>query len=826
MIPKPLLDDIVNGKCLPFIGAGFSLNAKIQNNRQMPNWNQLTKILSDDLQTLDTNPLEVSKKYEQRFGRPKLIETISEGLNVNLSSPGDVHKIFVKITSFDLVYTTNFDVLLEDAYKEQGIPFKSIVGPYQFAEFAGHKAVNIIKMHGDVNHSEYMIITQDDYDNFFRRYDAFSIHLSGLLMTRTPLFIGYSLKDPNFLQIKRLIENKMGKAIRKGYVVLFNLSDSEIKLYEKMNLTVINLESKTKSNAELMFNFLQEIYSYESLGEMKKELEFTLNKQIFPYGEQLEIEGRVKNPSEKIIRLKIVDRDGNIAYDEKLELENNQFTQQIILSGSNWKVDSNYYVVAEYGIYSANKEFYISQPFEIVIQTDKSVYIPGGDMILTVINPNSIVGIPINIEIFGPDGLVYKNAIPVDPDGDGIYQEIILIDGKNWSHARGVEYEIIAEYGGREARLTFFTSNFGATIELDQKVYSWTDKVYMTVVAPDHNKNRHEPDTIFVTVSTRKGTLQNYLLVETGNDTGIFTGEVTLSGFKNHQIIDYIETREIIGETYGQGPADGVLPSDDDDGLSVSFEFSEDETVIGSALIRWNIGEVQWLESSYRPDDKAIVRVIDPDMNLNPNKIDSFKIRIWSDADSVGIEVDVIETNEASGIFEGIVTFGSDSDSHNRKLKVVESDTVTAQYIDNTLPSPYSVKDSLKITGTTIISSQPLLPPLKRLSLKNLISRDERNTVSNKIILSELVTIDVEVINNQKFNQPFTLIMHIVDEKGVTIHTHSLSSSLTSKESSTYNLAWKPESIGKFDVQFFIWKSETEPEALAIPSNLSIQVVK
>ena len=47
------------------------------------------------------------------------------------------------------------------------------------------------------------------------------------------------------------------------------------------------------------------------------------------------------------------------------------------------------------------------------------------------------------------------------------------------------------------------------------------------------------------------------------------------------------------------GPTGGFLATDDDDGLTVSFEFSEDETIVGSALIRWNIGEVQWLEASY-----------------------------------------------------------------------------------------------------------------------------------------------------------------------------------------------------------------------------------
>jgi ammonia channel protein AmtB len=41
------------------------------------------------------------------------------------------------------------------------------------------------------------------------------------------------------------------------------------------------------------------------------------------------------------------------------------------------------------------------------------------------------------------------------------------------------------DYVGQEDEdigLTDYTSNFGATIELDQKVYTWTDKVYITIV--------------------------------------------------------------------------------------------------------------------------------------------------------------------------------------------------------------------------------------------------------------------------------------------------------------------------------------------------------
>lgn len=45
-------------------------------------------------------------------------------------------------------------------------------------------------------------------------------------------------------------------------------------------------------------------------------------------------------------------------------------------------------------------------------------------------------------------------------------------------------------------KLTFYIANFGATIELDQKVYTWTDKVYITMVAPDLNFNSSINDEI------------------------------------------------------------------------------------------------------------------------------------------------------------------------------------------------------------------------------------------------------------------------------------------------------------------------------------------
>ena len=120
--------------------------------------------------------------------------------------------------------------------------------------------------------------------------------------------------------------------------------------------------------------------------------------------------------------------------------------------------------------------------------------------------------------------------------------------------------------------MTIFTSNFGATVELDQKVYTWTDKVYITIVAPDHNFDSDLIDEIGQTnldpikVATRGKDLDQYKLVETGTDTGIFTGEVILTGFP-HDADGDASTGDKVGflgsdtnpRTEGEGPRKPTL---------------------------------------------------------------------------------------------------------------------------------------------------------------------------------------------------------------------------------------------------------------------------
>lgn len=264
-IPQPLLDDITAGKCLPFVGAGFSLNAQLSVDAKMPDWQGLTDLLA---RAAGVSPKQsapaVASAYEHRFGRVQLIEAIRGALHSDSIEPGDVHSAFAGLP-FDTIYTTNFDLLLEDANGLIRKPYRSLVGELQIPFHGGPLSTNIIKMHGDLRHEEHVVVTQDDYDRFLDRYPVISTHLSAMLITRTALFLGYSLTDPDFIHIREVVRSRLGKFQRMSYIIQFNQSAKSIEKMLDEHLHVINLKIRRGET--------QGIVLAEFFRDMQKELD-------------------------------------------------------------------------------------------------------------------------------------------------------------------------------------------------------------------------------------------------------------------------------------------------------------------------------------------------------------------------------------------------------------------------------------------------------------------------------------------------------------------------------------------------------------------------
>ena len=485
------------------------------------------------------------------------------------------------------------------------------------------------------------------------------------------------------------------------------------------------------------------------------------------------------------------------------------------------------------------------------LQSDKSSYVIGQDALLTLIEPDlnldSADRETVPLALIGWDseagkadlGDVAFGAVPQSlretGQGTGIFQVVITIPEAINGNALERGEPITLTYvdkgpsgadavGGdeRDVELFIATSDLGAAIELDRDAYTWTDRVFVTIVAPDYNFDSYVIDEIGgkddgeVTVRTRGAEIDGYRLAETGPDTGVFAGEVTLTGFTYGEVHTSIETG-------GSGPTDGTLRTNNEDGLSVSFEYSDSEApLVASAIIRWNVGEVQWLEAGYAATGSGVVRVTDPDMNTNPDAVDDIGIVVYSDTFLGGVDLTATETQESSGVFEGVVEFDPHAASQGHRLQVSEGDIVTALYDDETLPKPDGRGDSLELVATALIGSA--VPPLERAPSSNLAMVGASGNMISSVSAGQQVQITADLTSGQDTDQYATYLVMVQDGNGAPVHISWISGSLGAGKTFSPSQSWTPDAAGSYVVTVFVWESVTNPTALSPQLSMAVDV--
>ncbi len=365
-----------------------------------------------------------------------------------------------------------------------------------------------------------------------------------------------------------------------------------------------------------------------------------------------------------------------------------------------------------------------------------------------------------------------------------------------------------------------------APIYTDKPVYTWTDKVRITIVAPSWNSNKNLIDTIGgdnfnpIKISTRNHSLEPYRLTETNPNSGVFTGEVILTGFSHDANGDgKIDTTP---RTFGNGPTSGFLETDRDGAITITFEFAKGVTLTNSALINWNVGEVFFLGEQYFPKDQAVVRVIDQDMNLNPEGIDRVPIKITSSSDTAGIIVDGIEISEESGVFESKIFFSQNSPSSGNRLYAIPSDSIFARYDDYTLPAPNSKNDNLEIIAKSKLESN--IPPLQRILLSDLRIADRTGTPQKDLNKDSQLQIVGTVRNEQEFNQDFVFLIQVSDMNKQVVSLSWVSGNLEKFQKLDVSQSWIPDVPGEYQIQTFVWDSLSSAKPLSNPQSKIIFV--
>jgi hypothetical protein len=208
--PPDLIAAIAEQRSVVYVGAGMSIGAGY------PGWPALLEHLigiavrlrdvtvehAKELQALvsknDGNTfLMVAQELSDRMGRERLLDEIADLYSDDGKAPTANHTLITQI-SFDLAITTNYDRLLERSYAQPG-HLPSVYTHSQapnFVDALWKKKFFILKAHGDIAHKQDMVLTERDYRDIVFRSIGYQSALSAIFTTKSVLFLGVSLTDP------------------------------------------------------------------------------------------------------------------------------------------------------------------------------------------------------------------------------------------------------------------------------------------------------------------------------------------------------------------------------------------------------------------------------------------------------------------------------------------------------------------------------------------------------------------------------------------------------------------------------------------------------
>ncbi|GIN20529.1 SIR2 family NAD-dependent protein deacylase [Siminovitchia fordii] len=199
-----------------WVGAGFSLYAG------MPSANTLRDLIIRECSEEEKPYFEnlslaevASTFVDMRNGsRNELHQILQSAIDIEPKSIR-AHQLIADIPQIDLIVTTNYDKLFEEAY---GRDISTIVSDEQLP--LATKRTQLYKIHGDINRPESIILTSADYTNFFRNQDKpLWNKIKTLLSEKTIVFLGYSLSDQNIDYLFDNVISNIGNFQKQPYLV-------------------------------------------------------------------------------------------------------------------------------------------------------------------------------------------------------------------------------------------------------------------------------------------------------------------------------------------------------------------------------------------------------------------------------------------------------------------------------------------------------------------------------------------------------------------------------------------------------------------------------
>lgn len=208
-----IADEVIKKRLTIFIGAGCSISAGL------PSWGDLINEIRKEskIKTFEKDLLKIASLLEKKIGYLPFREKIISRLK-KLPSSTTLHKTLVKL-DVDLFVTTNYDHLLEDAFRDEGIIPGVIIHDKDIPTIDPTEKT-IVKLHGDVDSATSIIISSIDYNKYVFQHSSFIDWLNSKVVQNTIFFIGTSFTDQRLKDADNYVLKRFGKFRRPPCVVL------------------------------------------------------------------------------------------------------------------------------------------------------------------------------------------------------------------------------------------------------------------------------------------------------------------------------------------------------------------------------------------------------------------------------------------------------------------------------------------------------------------------------------------------------------------------------------------------------------------------------
>ena len=215
------------------LGAGSSMPSGAPSGKALAEglWRDVASIepQSDEL-------IETTSILERRYSRKSVVDAILKKLQP-LKPTGGL--LGLPAFAWRAVFTTNFDELVELAYKRAKVPFTRIRSNYDLPQASSEEGTPIYKIHGCVTqdralgHKASLLLTEQDYEDFKRYRQSLFSTLETHLLSGDVLILGQSLSDRHLTDlIREVLRAKDEGAPGQIYVLIYTEDDLRAPLFE------------------------------------------------------------------------------------------------------------------------------------------------------------------------------------------------------------------------------------------------------------------------------------------------------------------------------------------------------------------------------------------------------------------------------------------------------------------------------------------------------------------------------------------------------------------------------------------------------------------